>query len=260
MASVPARESEARRGSVPGNSNPLRDAKPRAAGDEDRRQFEHTVRRHETPERQAHPGHRARRADHANHHAVERHHVDRAKPRRDAHCERRERDAHVIRHDGARRQRLHGQDRVGPHLAAIDRLYHLRTKDAHLEVRIDEGQHWHQQPPRQRRWPRPSGRARRAYERPADRSSRRTRQWPEGSRGGPSRWYCGRGPGVGSDTGRNAVSSGLRGWPPGPRPSDDTAGSAREDPRATETSSRGGDDASRSASRRSQYGFRFSSQ
>ena len=119
-----------------GEEQALSDPQAGAPGDEDRGQFEYTVRRDEAPKLEAHAREIAGHTDDSDQQAIECHHVDRSKAGCDTERERSETDAHVVGHDRAGRYRLDADDGVRPHLVAVDGFDHLRSEQFNLEVRI----------------------------------------------------------------------------------------------------------------------------
>ena len=114
----------------------MSDPQASASGNEDRGQFENTVRCDEAPELEAHAREIAGHTDDPDQQAIECHHIDRSNASSDTERERRETDAHVVGHDRAGRYRLDADDGVRPHLVAVDGFDHLRPEQFNLEVRI----------------------------------------------------------------------------------------------------------------------------
>src|ERR1700756_1926059 len=119
-----------------GEEQALSDPQPGAAGNEDRRQFENTVRRDEAPKLEAHAREIAGHTDDSDQQAIECHHVDGSQAGSDTERERGETDAHVVGHDRAGGYRFDADDRVRPHLMAVDGFDHLRPEQFNLEIRI----------------------------------------------------------------------------------------------------------------------------
>ena len=114
----------------------MSDPQAGAAGDEDRGQFENTVRCDEAPELEAHAREIAGHTDDSDQQAVECHHVDRSKAGSDTESEGSETDAHVVGHDRAGSDWFDADDGMCPHLMPVDGFDHLRPEQFNLEVRI----------------------------------------------------------------------------------------------------------------------------
>ena len=83
----------------------------------------------------------ADRAEDAEQQAVHHHDVERAEAGGDARGVGDDRHRQVVGGDAGRGERLDRQDRVRPHLAALDRVEHLAAEDEALEAGRGRGQH-----------------------------------------------------------------------------------------------------------------------
>ena len=85
------------------------------------------MRRDEAPQLQAIPLFHV--ANHAEQKPVHQHHPDSADACSDPHRKSGKRHGKIVRHDAGRSERFDGNDRIGPHLALLDRLHHLGTQE-----------------------------------------------------------------------------------------------------------------------------------
>ncbi len=113
----------------------------RAAGDENRREFEDAMGRDETPELAGHAGAPGGGANHANQEPVEDHHPEGSKTRCDAEGECGKGHGEIVGHDPGGFERFHGNNGMRPHFAALDGFHHLRPKQAVGEGGIAESYH-----------------------------------------------------------------------------------------------------------------------